>query len=60
MARKTRAAKVTRTTDLPLAAARKNSDEFNPDYSYVIENLKRIGILAAIFIVGLVALSFIL
>lgn len=60
MARKTRAAKVTRTTDLPLATARKSSDEFNPDYSYVIDNLKRIGILAVIFIVGLVVLSFIL
>ncbi|NMA12933.1 MAG: hypothetical protein GX933_07125 [Chloroflexi bacterium] len=60
MARKTRKAKATRTTDLPLATVKKSSDEFNPDYSYVVENLKRIGILAVIFIAGLVVLSFIL
>jgi hypothetical protein len=34
--------------------------EFNPDYSHVINDLKRIGILAGAFIVVLVALSFIL
>lgn len=34
--------------------------EFNPDYSYVIQDLKRIGILAASFVVILVALSFII
>lgn len=33
---------------------------FNPDYTYVIQNLKRIGVLAVIFIGVLVALSFIL
>ena len=60
MARKTRAASVNRTTELPLANVRKSSDEFNPDYTYVLENLKRIGTLAVIFIVGLVVLSFIL
>lgn len=36
------------------------SEEFNPDYSYVIADLKRIGILAVSFTVVLVVLSFIL
>jgi hypothetical protein len=34
--------------------------EFNPDYSYVIKDLKRIGTLAGTFFVILIALSFIL
>ena len=34
--------------------------EFNPDYSLVIKDLKRIGILAGTFFVILVALSFII
>ncbi|MEW6083656.1 MAG: hypothetical protein AB1607_03580 [Chloroflexota bacterium] len=34
--------------------------EFNPDYSYVKKDLKRIGALAGFFIVVLVALSFFL
>lgn len=34
--------------------------EFNPDYSMVKKDLKRIGILAGFFITILVALSFIL
>ena len=34
--------------------------EFNPDYSYVIKDLKRIGLLAVSFFVILVALSFFL
>ncbi len=33
---------------------------FDPDYSYVIKDLKRIGVLAASFIIVLVILSFIL
>ncbi len=36
------------------------SDEFNPDYSDVIKDLKRIGILAASFFIILLALSFVL
>jgi hypothetical protein len=36
------------------------SSEFNPDYSYVIKDLKRIATLAIFFFVVLVALSFIL
>jgi hypothetical protein len=34
--------------------------EFNPDYSYVKQDLKRIGILAGSFFVVLVVLSFFL
>jgi hypothetical protein len=34
--------------------------EFNPDYSYVVRDLKKIAIMAGSFIVVLVALSFIL
>lgn len=37
-----------------------SSTEFNPDYSYVIKYLKRIGVLAGSFFVILVALSFFL
>lgn len=33
---------------------------FNPDYSYVIKDLRRIGILAGSFVVILVVLSFFL
>lgn len=36
------------------------STEFNPDYSYVITDLKRIGTLAVVFFVVLVVLSFFL
>ncbi len=36
------------------------SDDFDPDYSYVIKDLKRIGVLAGIFFVSLIVLSFIL
>jgi hypothetical protein len=34
--------------------------EFNPDYTYVIRDLRRIGVLAGSFFVILIALSFIL
>lgn len=36
------------------------SQEFNPDYSYVRSDLKRIGILAGSFFVLLIALAFIM
>jgi hypothetical protein len=54
-----------RQTRKPIAAApassgRPSEREFNPDYSYVIKDLKRIGSLAGIFFVILVALSFII
>jgi len=37
-----------------------SSVEFNPDYSYVIKDLKRIGILAGSFFAILIVLAFIL
>ena len=37
-----------------------SSTEFNPDYTYVIKDLKRIGVLAGTFFVILIALSFII
>ena len=37
-----------------------NTSEFNPDYSYVKKDLRRIGSLAAFFFVILIVLSFIL
>lgn len=42
------------------SATRAFSQEFNPDYSYVKDDLKRIAYLAGIFIVILVVLSFFL
>jgi hypothetical protein len=41
----------------PSASAR---TEFNPDYSYVRSDLQRIGVLAGIFTVALIVLSFII
>lgn len=35
-------------------------EDFNPDYSYVIKDLRRIGALAGTFLVILIALSFFL
>jgi hypothetical protein len=37
-----------------------NTAEFNPDYSYVKKDLRRIGSLAAFFFVILIILTFIL
>jgi uncharacterized sporulation protein YeaH/YhbH (DUF444 family) len=37
-----------------------DDDSFNPDYAPIIQDLKRIGALAAVFFVVLVVLSFIL
>jgi hypothetical protein len=34
--------------------------EFNPDYTYVVNDLKRIGMLAGAFFIVLIALSFII
>jgi len=39
---------------------RASSSEFNPDYSYVKKDLKRIGMLAGSFFIILVVLSFFL
>lgn len=53
-------AKVTRRSFSASGSATETSGGFNPDYTYVIQNLKRIGILAVIFIGALVVLSFVL
>jgi hypothetical protein len=42
------------------SSASKLPDNFNPDYTYVKQDLRIIGILAGIFITILVILSFIL
>lgn len=50
----------------PSSAARSDAGprlyerEFNPDYSYVVKDLRRIAILAGSFFVVLLALTFIL
>lgn len=41
----------------PFSTSRASTSDFNPDYSYVISDLKRIGILAGSFITILVVLS---
>lgn len=50
----------TETATPKAAVSRTQSAEFNPDYSYVKKDLKRIGILAGSFFVVLVVLSFFL
>ena len=45
---------------LPVVNRQSNPAAFDPDYTPVIENLKKIGILAACFITILIILSFIL
>ncbi len=48
------------TAAAPVPSFRVTEKEFNPDYSPVIKDLKRIGILATSFIFILVVLSFFL
>jgi hypothetical protein len=43
-----------------ITPARASDRDFNPDYSYVRKDLKRIAILAGSFLALLVALSFLL
>jgi len=50
----------TTTVQRTSSASPARSTEFNPDYSYVIKDLRRIGILAGTFMAILVALSFFL
>ncbi|MGA9534144.1 MAG: hypothetical protein WBR18_15610 [Anaerolineales bacterium] len=38
----------------------KGDHDFNPDYSYIIKDLRRIGVLAASFVGLLLVLSFLL
>ena len=44
----------------PMAVQSARTSEFNPDYTDVKRDLKRIGVLASTFFVVLIALSFIL
>lgn len=51
-------AKVESTPKISTAAATRTSNgDFNPDYGYVIKDLKRIGILAGSFFAILIALA---
>ncbi len=50
----------TRTTATFAAAAQRATVEFNPDYTHVKRDLKRIGILAGSFFALLILLSFVL
>ena len=45
--------------DMP-AIATAGSSDFNPDYSYVVKDLKKIGLMALVFIAFLIVLSFII
>ena len=47
-------------TQEPATVQQSRVSEFNPDYTDVKKDLKRIGILASTFFVVLIALSFIL
>ena len=38
----------------------RTAEEFNPDYTEIKNDLKRIGLLAGIFLIILIALSFVL
>lgn len=57
---RTAAPSVPAATRYPVSSSRTSataSTEFNPDYSYVVKDLKRIGILAGSFITILIVLS---
>jgi hypothetical protein len=60
--RQSRKSATAKSTMAPKTAPNGQSGEqgFNPDYSYVIKDLKRIGILASSFFVVLIALTFFL
>ena len=48
----------TRTSAAPLISSNgSRATEFNPDYSYIISDLKRIGVLAGSFFVVMVILA---
>ena len=57
MSKRTRRMTSTTVSVTPSASSR---TEFNPDYSVVKKDLKRIGTLAGIFITALIVLSFII
>ena len=45
---------------LSIKKGKSSVSEFNPDYSYIKKDLRRIGSLAAFFFVILIALTFVL
>ncbi len=52
-------ASVDMNKDMP-AIAKTSFSDFNPDYGYVLKDLRKIGIMAVVFIAFLVVLSFII
>ncbi len=54
------ASSVVQSADSSVASNRLSDRDFNPDYSYVVKDLKRIGALAGSFFVILIVLSFFL
>ena len=58
--RQTRKTSETPAVQATASTSSSQSTGFNPDYSYVTKDLRRIGILAGSFIVILVAISFFL
>lgn len=58
--RTTTTAPVEQVSETPTSFSRVADRNFNPDYSYVIKDLKRIGLLAGIFFAILIVLSFVL
>ena len=60
MAKQQKRSTITPSEGLPVATRQNSSTAFDPDYTYVIQNLKKIGALAICFIAILIILSFIL
>jgi hypothetical protein len=50
----------TQSTLAPSFSTRSQRDEFNPDYTHIIKDLHRIGILAGSFLLVLIALAFLM
>jgi hypothetical protein len=49
-----------RTSPKPIKKTARSEREFNPDYTEIKNDLKRIGLLAGMFLAVLIVLSFIL
>ena len=47
-------------SDKPSVSGIRRGGEFDPDYTHVVSDLKRIGVLAGVFITLLIVLSFVL
>ena len=60
MARRTKRSSSSGRTSVSVSPAASARTEFNPDYTAVKKDLKRIGTLAGIFVVVLIALAFII